>query len=112
MLFAGNRRYVAADVKVQTGGELIPSLWGCYNECVRNKLRRKPMQLVVNLVYDSDYRGYVADVPELPGCMSQGKTVDAALRNVREAIDLYLETVPRGRRRRRTKPTLTTVVEV
>jgi len=70
------------------------------------------MQLVVNLVYDSDYRGYVADVPELPGCMSQGKTVDAALRNVREAIDLYLETVPRGRRRRRTKPTLTTVVEV
>ena len=69
------------------------------------------MQLVVNLVYDPDYKGYVADVPELPGCMSQGKTVDAAVKNVREAIALYLETAPR-RKRRRVKPTLTTVVEV
>jgi predicted RNase H-like HicB family nuclease len=33
----------------------------------------------------------VADVPELPGCMSQGKTVDQALKNVKEAISLYLE---------------------
>ena len=68
------------------------------------------MQLLVNLVYDSEYKGYVADVPELPGCMSQGKTVDAAVKNVREAIGLYLEAHPR--RRRSAKPALTTVVEV
>ena len=69
------------------------------------------MRLLVNLVYDSEYKGYVADVPELPGCMSQGKTMEAALKNVKEAIALYLETVP-GRKRRPTKPAFTTVVEV
>ena len=49
------------------------------------------MRLVVNLIYDEEYNGYVADVPELPGCMSQGKTIERALKNVREAIQLYLE---------------------
>jgi len=56
------------------------------------------MRLIVNLVYDTEYKGYVADVPELPGCMSQGKTIEAALKNVKEAIALYLETAPRRRR--------------
>jgi predicted RNase H-like HicB family nuclease len=49
------------------------------------------MRLLVNLIYDPEYKGYVADVPDLPGCMSQGKTVEAALKNVKEAIQLYLE---------------------
>ena len=53
------------------------------------------MRLLVNLIHDAEYKGYVADVPELPGCMSQGKTIEAALRNVREAIQLYLETTSR-----------------
>jgi predicted RNase H-like HicB family nuclease len=47
-------------------------------------------RLLVNLIYDQDYKGYVADVPELPGCMSQDKTVEAALKNVKEAITAYL----------------------
>ena len=68
------------------------------------------MRMMVNLIYDPDYKGYVADVPELPGCMSQGKTVEAAIKNVKEAIALYLESVPR--RRKRTRQALTTVVEV
>ncbi len=68
------------------------------------------MKLLVNLIYDREYKGYVADVPELPGCMSQGKTIEAALRNVREAIQVYLETSrPRSKQ---TEPALTTVVEV
>jgi predicted RNase H-like HicB family nuclease len=57
------------------------------------------MRLLVNLIYDPEYKGYVADVPDLPGCMSQGKTVEAALKNVKEAIQLYLECTP-GRRPR------------
>jgi len=69
------------------------------------------MRLLVNLIWDQEYKGYVADVPELPGCMSQGKTVDAALENVKEAIALYLETSPRRKARRR-RPALTTTVEV
>ena len=47
------------------------------------------MRWLVNLIYDAEYGGYVADVPELPGCMSQGKTIEAALENVKEAIALY-----------------------
>ena len=52
-----------------------------------------------------------SDVPELPGCMSQGKTVEAALKNVREAIALYLETA-RVPKKRVSRPALTTTVEV
>lgn len=69
------------------------------------------MRLMVNLIFDPEYKGYVADVPELPGCMSQGKTVEQALKNVKKAILLYLETTPR-KNRTVTKPTLVTTVEV
>ena len=69
------------------------------------------MRLMVNLIFDPEYKGYVADVPELPGCMSQGKTIERALKNVKEAILLYLESTPR-RKRRVTKPALMTSVEV
>jgi predicted RNase H-like HicB family nuclease len=37
---------------------------------------------------------YVAHVPSLKGCWSQGKTKEEALQNIREAIDLYLESEP------------------
>lgn len=36
---------------------------------------------------------FVAEVPSLPGCVSQGKNRDEALINVREAIELYLESL-------------------
>jgi len=35
--------------------------------------------------------GYIVDVPSLPGCFSQGDTVDEALANIKEAIELYIE---------------------
>ena len=35
--------------------------------------------------------GYVAEVPSLPGCISEGETLEEAIANVREAIDLYIE---------------------
>lgn len=69
------------------------------------------MRLLVNLIYDQEYKGYVADVPELPGCMSQGKTVEAALKNVKKAISLYVETVP-PKKRKSERPAITTTVEV
>ena len=36
---------------------------------------------------------FVAEVPSLPGCISQGKTREEALRNVQEAIQVYLESL-------------------
>jgi predicted RNase H-like HicB family nuclease len=35
--------------------------------------------------------GYVASVPTLPGCVSQGDTREAALANIKQAIELYLD---------------------
>ena len=36
---------------------------------------------------------FVAEVPNLPGCISQGGTRDEAITNVREAIAVYLESL-------------------
>ncbi len=36
---------------------------------------------------------FVADVPALPGCISQGKTRTEALNNIHEAIEVYLESL-------------------
>ena len=41
----------------------------------------------------SDEGGYTVFVPSLPGCISEGDSVDDAMRNIREAIELYLEPV-------------------
>lgn len=37
--------------------------------------------------------GYTAYVPSLPGCISEGENKEEALKNIREAIELYLEPV-------------------
>ena len=50
----------------------------------------KIMQFPVTLYQDED-GWYVVECPTVPGCMSQGKTEEEALRNVQEAIQLCLE---------------------
>ena len=40
---------------------------------------------------DDEVGGYVVTCPVLPGCYSQGETVEEALANIREAIELCLE---------------------
>ena len=41
----------------------------------------------------SEEGGYTAYVPSLPGCISEGETVEDALANIQEAVALYLEPV-------------------
>ncbi len=41
----------------------------------------------------SEDGGFTAIVPSLPGCISEGDTREEALRNIREAIELYLAPV-------------------
>lgn len=45
------------------------------------------------LLEASEEGGFTVWVPALPGCISEGETRDEALRNIREAIELYLEPV-------------------
>ena len=41
----------------------------------------------------SEDGGYTALVPALPGCISEGDSIEEAMANIREAIELYLEPV-------------------
>ncbi|MFZ3308291.1 MAG: type II toxin-antitoxin system HicB family antitoxin [Xanthobacteraceae bacterium] len=41
---------------------------------------------------ESDGGGYLAVVPDLPGCMSDGGTPEEALKSVQEAIESWIET--------------------
>lgn len=43
------------------------------------------------LIEEGDDGGYHASAPILPGCAAQGKTVEEALANMKEAIKSYLE---------------------
>lgn len=49
------------------------------------------MNYKILISFDKEYKGYVVDVPQLPGCMSQGKTIDEAIENVKDAIKGWLE---------------------
>ena len=59
------------------------------------------------LYWSNEDKVFVAEVPELPGCMAHGKTTENALKNVNQAIELWIDTAkefgdsipePKGRR--------------
>ena len=45
---------------------------------------------VTVLVYRAEEGGYWAEVPEYPGCYTQGETMDELKENVREAVQCYI----------------------
>jgi antitoxin HicB len=47
-------------------------------------------EFTVILEPNGDEPGYTATVPALPGCISLGDTLDEALENVRDAIELWI----------------------
>ena len=58
------------------------------------------------LYWSAEDTAFIAEVPELPGCMAHGDTQEEALANVKEAMQLWLDTArefgdpipePRGR---------------
>lgn len=54
-------------------------------------MKQDKMDFIIKLTFDKAYKGYVADVVNLYGCMSQGKTKKEALENVEKAIKAYME---------------------
>jgi len=66
-------------------------------------MRRLRYLVRINKDPDSDWG---ASVPDLPGCVATGKTIDAALRRIQQAMELHLQglradgiRIPRPRRR-------------
>lgn len=44
-------------------------------------------------IIEKDANGFYAYCPELPGCQTQGDTLDEVVGNLREAVELYLSTL-------------------
>ena len=51
------------------------------------------MTYKINTVIEKDGHGYFAYAPELKGCHSQGDTLEEVLENMKEAIELYVESL-------------------
>jgi predicted RNase H-like HicB family nuclease len=67
----------------------------------------------VSVVIEKDESGFYAWCPELKGCQSQGNALEETLVNIKEAIELYLETLPAEERDvLLSREILTTTVEV
>jgi predicted RNase H-like HicB family nuclease len=49
------------------------------------------------VLYPGEDGFWIAECPSLPGCLSQGETRESAIRNIREAIDLYVEVLEEDR---------------
>ena len=47
----------------------------------------------VSVIIEKDTHGYYAFSPDLPGCQTQGDSLEEAVANIKEAIALYLETL-------------------
>ncbi len=58
-------------------------------------MKKSPLKtLSYSIFYEQDSEGgFVAFVPALPGCHTQGDSLEATEKNVKEAISLYLESL-------------------
>jgi predicted RNase H-like HicB family nuclease len=71
------------------------------------------MSQKVSVVIEKDGYGYYAYCPELEGCQTQGDSIDEVMANIKEAIELYLETLSEEEIKEATsKEILTTTLEV
>jgi predicted RNase H-like HicB family nuclease len=71
------------------------------------------MTYKVGIVIEKDDHGYYAYCPELEGCQTQGDSFEEVMANIKEAIELYLETLPEEEiKASLSKEILTTSVEV
>jgi predicted RNase H-like HicB family nuclease len=71
------------------------------------------MSYKVGIVIEKDEHGYYAYCPELEGCQSQGDSLEEVIANIKEAIELYLETLSEEEiKESLSKEILTTTLEV
>ncbi len=64
----------------------------------------------LTVIIEKDHNGYFGYCPELPGCHTQGDTLDELMENLKEAIELYLETMPPEERAALSKRDIMTAV--
>ncbi|MDO9026484.1 MAG: type II toxin-antitoxin system HicB family antitoxin [bacterium] len=57
------------------------------------------MSYKVSVIIEKDENGFYAYTPELEGCQSQGDTLEEVVKNIKEAVELYLETLTRSEKK-------------
>jgi len=63
-------------------------------------VKKETAQMKLHVRIEKDEAGYfVAEVPALPGCVSQGRSMEEAIKNVQEAIKGWLEVMESGQER-------------
>lgn len=71
------------------------------------------MSYRVSVIFNKDKNGYYVFCPELPGCHSQGDSFEDAKANIKEAVELYMETMSKEEiEEALNKELLTTTMEV
>lgn len=64
----------------------------------KNKpIEKQPLEYYLNLqypvtLYPASEGGYVAQIKDLPGCLTQGETAEETIKNINEARELWIET--------------------
>ncbi len=63
----------------------------------RNKTKPESLEFYLGLkypitIYPDDDGGYVSEIKDLPGCFTQGETIEETLANIDDARKLWLET--------------------
>ena len=67
--------------------------------CDGTRLKREKYLMKLRVVLEpSEEGGYTAYVPSLPGCISEGESIQEALVNIQEAVGLYLEPIEEDER--------------
>ena len=51
------------------------------------------MRMQISAVIEQDANGYFGYCPELPGCQSQGRSLDVVITRIKDAATLYLKTL-------------------
>ncbi|MEA5535390.1 type II toxin-antitoxin system HicB family antitoxin [Crocosphaera sp. XPORK-15E] len=71
---------------------------------INKELERPSLDYFLSLkypisIYPEDEGGYTALIPDLPGCITQGETLEEVVMNIEEARELWIETIYNSRKR-------------
>ncbi len=68
------------------------------------------MSYPINVVIEKDVNGYYAYCPQFKGCQTQGDTLEEVQANIKEAAELYLETLSEAEKQALQNEEITTML--
>lgn len=59
-------------------------------------MKSSKLRFAIDVIPEEDGKGYYVVVPALPGCFSQGKTIEMAMKNAKAAIALHVRALKKN----------------